>query len=222
MKRTLWILGLVLILMPVASAHAGDRALCAVCALNGETGLEDVVATREFAGETVSFCSAKCVQAFDVDPAAYVFHPGPAPTVTLASLGGQPVALAPAPGRVVLVDFWAVWCKPCVKAMPEIDALYREYQARGLDVVGVSVDTGAGREKQVRKFLDKRGVSYPTALDREEAPAWEAFHVKVLPSMFLIDGKGVIVRRWTGVVDIDQVRAAVESLLAQGVNDERN
>ncbi|HEX5133565.1 MAG TPA: TlpA disulfide reductase family protein [Candidatus Krumholzibacteria bacterium] len=205
---------------PAADAGAAERALCAVCALNGETEPEEVAATREYAGETVNFCSKKCAEAFDIDPAAYIFEPGPAPAIAATSLGGDVLPFIPRPGRIVLVDFWATWCKPCVKSMPEVDALYRELRERGLDVIGVAAETGKDREKNVRKFLGKQSVSYPIAVDREESPAWEAFGVKVLPTMFLIDGNGVIVRRWAGAIDMNDVRQAVEGALRPGASGE--
>lgn len=196
------------------AAAAPERALCAVCALNGETELEKVAASREYDGATVHFCSEKCAGAFDLEPAAYVFAPGPAPKAVFASLGGDSLALGAA-RHVTLVDFWATWCKPCVKSMPELDAIHREFQGRGAGVVGIAIDTGKDRENKVRKFVAKHGATYPIALDREEGPAWEAYRVKVLPTIFLIDHEGTIVRRWTGVVDMQDVRASLETLLRE-------
>lgn len=220
MRMVVLLLSLLAFAAGASEAAPEERALCAVCVLNGETEPEKVVATRAHDGATVHFCSEKCAEAFDADPAAYVFTPGPAPEAAFVSLGGDSLALGAA-GRVTLVDFWATWCKPCVKAMPELDAIRRDFHARGVDVVGISIDTGKDREKKVRKFAGKNGAGYPIALDREETPTWEAYRVKVLPTVFLIDRDGTIVKRWTGVVDMQDVRASLEALLGEPQDDGR-
>jgi thiol-disulfide isomerase/thioredoxin len=202
-------------------AFAGDDKgeLCPVCALSGETEPHGVAATREYQGKTYSFCADHCAKAFDEEPAAYVFTPGPAPDNTLASTRGETLPVV-AKGRVTLVDFWATWCKPCKKTMPKLDALYGEYRDRGVAVVGIATDTGKDREKKVKKFLEKNAVAYPVAVDREESPAWEAYHVKVLSTIYLVDRDGTVVRRWTGEVDMEDVRRALEALLAADSADD--
>ena len=206
---------LAVLVFAIAPSTAADKGeLCPVCALGGETEPHGVAATREYAGKSYSFCAKQCAEAFDEDPAAYVFTPGPAPKVTLTSTTGETVSPG-TPGRVTLVDFWATWCKPCRKTMSELDALYRDLRARGVAVVGIATDTGKDREKKVKKFLEKNGVAYPIAVDHEESPAWEAYHVKVLSTVYLVDATGALVKRWTGEVDMDDVRRSVEALLQE-------
>jgi peroxiredoxin len=67
---------------------------------------------------------------------------------------------------VVLVDFWATFCKPCLRAMPELDALYRARQALGFVVLGVSID-GPGSTADVQAAVARLGVSFPILLDQE-------------------------------------------------------
>ncbi|HEU4365684.1 MAG TPA: redoxin family protein [Candidatus Krumholzibacteria bacterium] len=215
MRIVITVLSLLVLVAGISAAAPEERALCAVCVLNGESEPEKVVASRAYNGVTQHFCSEKCAGAFDLDPAAYVFAPGPAPKAAFVSLSGDSLEIGAA-GRVTLVDFWATWCKPCVKSMPALDALHREFRERGADVVGVAIDTGRDRAKKVRKFAEKNGAGYPIALDREEAPMWEAYRVKVLPTVFLIDRDGTIVKRWTGEVDVEDVRSSLEALLREG------
>ena len=197
----------------VALADTPEKALCVVCAANGETELEKVEATREHNGKTYYFCSKKCAGEFDANPAAYVLEVAAAPSATWKTTAGETLSLESLRGKVVLVDFWATWCKPCIKTMPELEAIYRDYEKRGLAVVGVSVDQGDDREKKVKKFLDKKPVAYPIVIDTEEAASWEAFHVVALPTLYLIDREGKIAERWTGVVDMKKVRDAVDEVL---------
>jgi peroxiredoxin len=84
----------------------------------------------------------------------------------------------------------------------------------GLSVVGVSIDTKDA--KDVAKFLAKKKIRYRTALDSGTDPAWEAFHVAVIPAVFLVDGQGDIVAQWVGAAaEPAQVRQEVERRLAE-------
>ncbi len=200
----------VLLCATVALADTPEKALCVVCAANGETELEKVEATREHNGKTYYFCSKKCADEFDANPAAYALEVAAAPAATWQTMAGETLSLESLRGKVVLVDFWATWCKPCIKTMPELEAIYRDYEKLGLEVVGVSVDQGDDREKKVKKFLDKKPVAYPIVIDTDEAASWEAFHVAALPTLYLIDRDGKIMERWTGVVDMKKVRESVD------------
>ena len=185
------------------------------CEARGAThGEEDVVAWREHEGEWYTFCSKPCAEAFDSFPAAYVEHPlpRPAPSARVVTLEGEEVDLGDLRGELTLVDFWATWCKPCVKAMPELGELHEEWGDEGLAVLGVSIDQDAG--EVVPKFLEKKKVRYPVALDTTDRPAWHAFHVAAIPAMFLIDAEGNIVDEWKGAVDLEEVRRQVETRLA--------
>jgi peroxiredoxin len=114
-------------------------------------------------------------------------------------------------GKVVLLDFWATWCKPCARSMPELQKLHEQYAGQGLAVLGISIDEEA--EKKVPAFLAKRELTYAMALDTAENPAWEAYKVKVIPAMFLIDRDGRIVQQWVGETKVEEVSQAVLALL---------
>ena len=120
-------------------------------------------------------------------------RPGPAwtagaatthtPNVVLQQADGTTVRLADFKGKVVLVDFWASWCVPCKTSFPALDALYREYSARGLEVLAVNVDE---QRKAADAFLAARPHTMPVLFDpKGESP--QAFDVRGMPSSFLID-----------------------------------
>jgi thiol-disulfide isomerase/thioredoxin len=189
---------------PAAWAVAGPAlAHCLVCQVkHGEAEMEPVKATRTWQGREYGFCSESCAKEFDADPAAYVppAFPRESPAFSLQSLAGEPLSNASLQGRVVLLDFWATWCAPCRKSMPELQALHKKYAEQGFVVVGVSIDEG-GLSKagpKVKKFVKSQKIDYAIALDSEKSPAWEAFQVKAVPAAFLIDQRGRIVAQWTG------------------------
>ena len=96
-------------------------------------------------------------------------------------------------GKVTLVDFWATWCAPCRKSMPELQSLHEKYRARGFSVVGVSIDEGKDAARKVKKFVDAKKITYPIVIDSEKSPTWERFRVKAVPAAFLVDQEGRIV-----------------------------
>lgn len=216
MKYLLLVLGLGWATV-VGAAEAAREAVCIVCAVReGTTHAEPVRATRTHDGREYAFCSERCAREFAADPAAFVppAFPRPAPAFAFTTLDGRAVSLDSLRGRPVLLDFWATWCAPCVKSMPELEAVHRRWAARGLTVLGVSIDEGG--DALVRKFVAKRKVTYPIAVDAAQDPVWAAYRVKSVPAAFLIDGEGRIVAQWTGRgVDVKDLEARLETLLAE-------
>lgn len=204
--------------LPSITLAAAKQAICLVCQVNGgETEPEAVKATRQHEGKEYGFCSLKCAKAFDADPAAYVppVFPRAAPEFALTGLDGSLVSKSQLQGSVVLLDFWATWCVPCTRSMPELEALHSKYAARGFKVVGVSIDEGASAPAKVKKFLRARGITYPIAIDSGKAPVWDAYRVKAVPAAFLLDREGRIIAQWTGAPpDLRQLESKLESLLA--------
>ena len=118
-----------------------------------------------------------------------------APDFTLTGIDGSPVRLADSAGKIRLVDFWAVWCKPCVAELPMLQGLYDTYASDGYQMIGVYHSDE--KPEQIRAFLEERGVHYPTGISTDELA--EGFGgVFGLPAAFLIDGEGVILQRYQG------------------------
>jgi thiol-disulfide isomerase/thioredoxin len=192
-----------------------DKAICRACEIRGSAhGEEDVAAWREFEGATYYFCSKACAEAFDGFPGAYAEHPvpRPAPNAVVIGLSGEEIRLDELEGQVVLLDFWATWCAPCLKAMPKLNALQEKWAHENFTVLGVSIDEKGS--KVVPRFLQKRELDYPIALDATGEPAWYAYQVAAIPTMFLIDQERRIVAEWRGEIDTDSVIREVERLLS--------
>ena len=202
----------------MAEVQVPDKALCTVCALRGgETELEKVKAHSEHDGKAYYFCSEECKVEFDSDPVAYLppVFPRPAPDCVVEMLDGEDMALEDMKGRVVLVDFWATWCKPCLETMPRLQELHGAYSDRGFDVWGVSIDEEKNRVRKIRRMVGKLEITYPIFVDAKETPAWYQFKVKAIPAMYLLDGESRIVAQWTGKIDYEELEREVLKQLAK-------
>ncbi len=202
----------------MAEVQVPDKALCTVCALRGgETELEKVKAHSEHDGKAYYFCSEECKVEFDSDPVAYLppVFPRPAPDCVVEMLDGGDMALEDMKGRVVLVDFWATWCKPCLETMPRLQELHGAYSDRGFDVWGVSIDEEKNRVRKIRRMVGKLEITYPIFVDAKETRAWYQFKVKAIPSMYLLDGESRIVAQWTGKIDYEELEREVLKQLAK-------
>lgn len=104
------------------------------------------------------------------------------------------------PGFVHVVDLWATWCGPCVRAMPELTALQAEYKGKGLRVLGVSIDEAKNAEEQVENFIEKRRetIGFDIALDdgRTVQDWLTAAGRSSIPSSYVVDQQGTIA--WIG------------------------
>jgi peroxiredoxin len=194
------------------AAVADDRAVCAVCGPREGSGFEPVKATATYRGKHYFFCSTKCKVEFLKDPAAFLItdQGKPAPGFSLKTFDGTPVSLAALRGKVVLLDFWATFCKPCLEALPELQALHRRYEQRGFTLVGMTVDD---RAALVQKATRAASVSYPVV--RSTSDVWNAYKVNALPALILVGRDGHIIQRYGGEADKKAMIATIEEALRQ-------
>lgn len=135
---------------------------------------------------------------------------GPAPEWSLTDLEGKPVGTEALKGKVVVVDFWATWCGPCVHEIPGYVALQKKYADKGLVIVGLSVDQRG--EAAVKPFAKKMNINYPLALATPEVV--EAFGpVEAIPTTLLIDRDGKIRHRKVGAMDREEYEKLILSVL---------
>jgi peroxiredoxin len=137
----------------------------------------------------------------------------PAPHFALPrSDGGPPVSLDDLRGKVVLVNFWATWCKPCEDEMPAMERLYRRLPRDQFELVAISVDDAP---EPVEAFTRRLGLTFPIAMDvgQKVAAAWSTLR---FPETLLVDHDGVVIERYVGAKawDLPAYRARIERLLA--------
>ena len=112
---------------------------------------------------------------------------------TAKNLDAKPVKLSDFKGKVVLVNFWAVWCGPCQEEIPELVQLYNTYHDKGFVIVGVSDSSDL---KEIKTFVNEHKMSYPVVTD--DGDISDEYNVSGFPTSFLIDRSGKIVKKYPG------------------------
>ncbi|MBM3328710.1 MAG: TlpA family protein disulfide reductase [Calditrichaeota bacterium] len=135
---------------------------------------------------------------------------------TLKGLDGKEVKLADYKGKVVILDFWATWCPPCVKEIPHFNDLARQYAGKGLVVLGLSVDQGGAAV--VRKFMQKTPIDYRVAMADEAAYTTYQDYLPRdeqggIPFTFIIDREGIIRQHFVGYREKAIFEGAIKPLL---------
>jgi thiol-disulfide isomerase/thioredoxin len=121
-------------------------------------------------------------------------------------------------GRVVLLNFWATWCPPCLVEFPEIVALEKSYRDRGLVVLSVSADSPNTIDSKLLPFLEKHGPEFPIYLKQTEDvdefiriidPEWTG----AIPATFFIDRDGNVAKKRFSAMSRDEMKQVLEVLL---------
>ena len=113
------------------------------------------------------------------------------PPLEFTSLSGNQVSLANLKGKVVLIDFWATWCGPCRRVMPDLVETYKQYHDKGFEIIGISLD----RDKsQLEKYMQEMGITWPQYFD---GLMWNnkitrRFGIRGIPHIVLVDKNGAV------------------------------
>ncbi|RPH66998.1 MAG: TlpA family protein disulfide reductase [Burkholderiales bacterium] len=157
---------------------------------------------RSLAVLAAGLALATAAHALDVGTAA--------PELNLPGSAG-PVKLADYRGKLVYVDFWASWCKPCLQSFPWMNEMQERYGARGFQIIGVNVDAKAD---EARRFLSETPAKFVVAFDTKgEAP--KSYAIKGMPTSFLVGPDGKLLLEHAGFRDAD--RAALEAKIRQAL-----
>ena len=144
-------------------------------------------------------------------PAELVAHEGkPTPDLKFKEWIGDKVDLSQTRGKVVIIDFWATWCGPCMQAIPKNVELVKKYKDQGLVFFGIH-DANSGWDSAASVVKDK-GINYPVAKDDDGGPSAKAFDLAFWPTYVAIDRKGVV--RGAGL-NPSQLESAIKLLLAE-------
>jgi cytochrome c biogenesis protein CcmG, thiol:disulfide interchange protein DsbE len=132
-----------------------------------------------------------------------------APSFSIAAENGATVSVPKLKGKLLILNFWASWCPPCVEETPSLSQLAKDYAARGLVVMAISVDS---REKDYRAFLNKYRPAFLTARDASIHRDYGTF---VYPESYIIDAQGKVVQKIAEGADWSSpdIRRYIDSLL---------
>jgi cytochrome c biogenesis protein CcmG, thiol:disulfide interchange protein DsbE len=137
-----------------------------------------------------------------------------APDFRLPDLNGNPVQLSDYRGQVVVLNFWATWCPPCIEEMPSLVRFQEEFAASGVVVMAVSVDDD---EQALRRFVAEHNLNFVVARDAGRRVA-ATYHTFKYPETFILDRQGRLVQKVIGPADWNEssIRSFFRELAARG------
>ena len=134
-----------------------------------------------------------------------------APDFNLPVLGGGEISMSALKGKVVVVNFWATWCPPCLVEMPVLNELHGAYKDQGVEVLGLSLDEEGLSITQ--PFVEKLGVTYPIL--ESDRKTYQAYgNVLTIPHTFVVDRAGTVTKRFVNNQTKDGFEAAIKAALA--------
>ena len=118
----------------------------------------------------------------------------PFPDFNETDIDGKPVSIANHKGKIVLVDFWAVWCGPCVRELPNVLKAYEKYHAKGFEIVGISLDSDKGK---LTDFIKAKNMTWQQFFDGQ---GWknklaQKYNVNSIPATYLVDKEGKLIAK---------------------------
>lgn len=142
----------------------------------------------------------------------------PVPDVEGTDLEGKKVKLSSYRGKVVLFDFWATWCGPCKAMIPHERELVKKMDGKPFALLSVSADTD---KSDLTDFLKTEPMPWHHWFDGAGGPIAKKFKISAFPTLYLIDAKGVVRKKWTGSPGNEVLDKAVEELVAEALKDKK-
>ncbi len=133
-----------------------------------------------------------------------------APNFKVQAADGSTIELAKLKGKVVVLNYWATWCGPCRMEIPGFVDVYKQYKAKGLEIVGVSLDKEGW--KVVKPYIQKANINYPVVVADENLQSAYG-EIDAIPTTFIVDKKGNIVDKHVGDMSKADFEQLVKGLL---------
>jgi peroxiredoxin len=128
---------------------------------------------------------------------------------TLQDMHGKNIKLSDFRGKVVLIDFWATWCPPCIASVPGLEKIHKSYKNKGLVVLAISMD--GGEWDSVKSFMKYYGITYPVLKGDDDVAV--QYQVRAIPLLLILDREGKIAKRHFGLSDEDDLEKEIKAVL---------
>jgi peroxiredoxin len=135
-----------------------------------------------------------------------------APPFALKDLKGQTLHLKDLRGKVVILNFFATWCAPCRQEIPDLVRLYKQFNGKGLEIVGISLDMEGTRV--LHPFVQHYGITYPVVLGTREV-VMDYGGIKGIPSSFVIARNGRVAKHFVGFRPVHVFEQSIQELLGE-------
>ena len=131
------------------------------------------------------------------------------PDFSATALDGKPISLQQYRGKVILLDFWGIWCGFCLAEMPNMKRVYNTYKDQGFEVIGVNLDTD---ERRLRNYLKENDIQWRQIFSGQKwkSPLVQQYHIRSIPAPWLIDRDGTLISREARGVKLE--RLVIEAL----------
>ena len=133
-----------------------------------------------------------------------------APDFSLPTADGKTLKLSDYRGKAVIIDFWATWCPPCRKGIPDLISLKKKYGSKGLEVIGVSVDQDT--KSDVVPFIKNQGINYPVVY-ADNTVGMKYGGIEAIPTTFIINKQGKIVASYQGLYSQQTYENQIKKIL---------
>jgi thiol-disulfide isomerase/thioredoxin len=143
-----------------------------------------------------------------------VSNRNPAAEINASFINQTSLYLSQVKGKVVLLNFWATWCPPCRAEIPSLVKIKNTYQAKGLEIIGLSVEFNSNRPKEYfDKFISDNQINYPVGLANMET--LKSYGINPIPATFFIDKSGRVAYKMEGGYPEEYFIAVIKKLLAE-------